>query len=75
MIKINNLNYKYKTGEFALSNINLHIKENEFVCIIGRNGSGKSTFSKLISGLSKFKNGEIVVNRYIFIRQEKNFRN
>ena len=63
MIKIENLNYKYKTGEFGLSDINLHIKENEFICVIGRNGSGKSTFSKLLSGLTKFKNGKITVNR------------
>lgn len=62
MIKIENLNYKYKTGEFALSNINLEIKDNEFVSIIGKNGSGKSTFSKLISGLVKFKNGKIEIN-------------
>ena len=66
MIQINNLNYKYKTGEFALTDINLHIHKNEFICIIGRNGSGKSTFSKLLSGLTKFKSGEIFVNRYIF---------
>lgn len=68
MIKIENLNYKYKTGKFALSDINLHIKKNEFVCIIGRNGSGKSTFSKLLSGLSKFKDGKITVNRPRFIQ-------
>ena len=54
MITIKNLNYKYKTGEFALSDINLEIKGNEFVTIIGKNGSGKSTFSKLLSGLVKF---------------------
>ena len=59
MIKIENLNYKYKTGEFALSNINLEIQDNEFVSIIGKNGSGKSTFSKLISGLVKFKSGKM----------------
>jgi energy-coupling factor transport system ATP-binding protein len=62
MITIKNLNYKYKTGDFALSNINLEIKDNEFVSIIGKNGSGKSTFSKLISGLVKFKTGEIKIN-------------
>ena len=62
MIKVENLNYKYKTGEFALSNINLEIPDNEFVSIIGKNGSGKSTFSKLISGLVKFKNGKITIN-------------
>lgn len=62
MITIENLNYKYKTGEFALSNINLEIKDNEFITIIGKNGSGKSTFSKLISGLIKYKKGEIKIN-------------
>lgn len=62
MITVKNLNYKYKTGEFALSDINLEIKNNEFVTIIGKNGSGKSTFSKLISGLVKFKNGEIKID-------------
>lgn len=66
MINIQHLNYKYKTGEFALSDINLHINKNEFVCIIGKNGSGKSTFSKLISGLTKFKDGSITVNRIRF---------
>lgn len=71
MIKIQDLNYKYKTGEFALSNINLEIKDNEFVCIIGRNGSGKSTFSKLVSGLTKFKDGEITVNG-LSLKDKKN---
>lgn len=62
MIKVNDLNYKYKTGEFALSNINLEIENNEFIAIIGKNGSGKSTFSKLISGLVKFKSGKIQID-------------
>ena len=61
MITIKNLNYKYKTGEFVLSDINLEIKDNEFITIIGQNGSGKSTFSKLLSGLVNFKNGEIKI--------------
>lgn len=62
MIIIKNLNYKYKTGEFALSDINLEIKDNEFITIIGKNGSGKSTFSKLISRLVKFKHGELKID-------------
>ena len=64
MISIKNLNYKFKNGNFELSDINLEIKEGEFVCIIGENGSGKSTFSKILAGLTKFKNGEIFINRY-----------
>ena len=62
MIKIKNLSYKYKNGNKVLNNINLNINKGEFVCIIGKNGSGKSTFSKLLSGLLPFKDGEIIVN-------------
>lgn len=62
MITVKNLNYKYKTGDFGLKDINLSINDGEFVCIIGKNGSGKSTFSKILAGLTKFKNGEIEVN-------------
>lgn len=62
MIKIKNLSYKYKNGNKVLNNINLNINKGEFVCIIGKNGSGKSTFSKLLSGLLPFKEGEIIVN-------------
>lgn len=68
MITVKDLNYKYKTSEFGLKGIDLEIKNGEFVCIIGRNGSGKSTFSKILAGLTKFKNGEIVVNRNILKR-------
>ena len=62
MIEIKNLSYKYKNGNKVLNNINLNINKGEFVCIIGKNGSGKSTFSKLLSGLLPFKDGEIIVN-------------
>ena len=68
MILVKNLNYQYKTSDFGLQNINLKINDGEFVCIIGKNGSGKSTFSKLLAGLTKFKNGDIIVNRYFFKR-------
>lgn len=68
MITIKNLNYKYKTSDFGLEDINLEIKDGEFICIIGKNGSGKSTFSKILAGLTKFKNGEIIVNRNFFKR-------
>ena len=68
MITVHNLNYKYKTGKFTLKDINLEIKDGEFISIIGKNGSGKSTFSKILAGLTKFKNGEINVNRNFFKR-------
>ena len=53
MIKIENLNFKYKREENILKNINLDIKEGECIAIVGKNGSGKSTFAKLIAGIMK----------------------
>ena len=35
----------------VLRDINLAIRENEFVCIVGRSGSGKTTLISLIAGL------------------------
>ncbi|MCT4605150.1 MAG: ABC transporter ATP-binding protein [Marinisporobacter sp.] len=43
----------------ALYNINLEIKENDFLAIIGPNGGGKSTLLKTILGLRKPTSGEI----------------
>ncbi len=56
-IKCENLNYvykeKYKEGKaiIALNNINLTVKENEFIVILGGNGSGKSSLAKHFNAL------------------------
>ena len=39
MIKLENVDFKYKFGNTILKNINLEIKDGEFVSIIGKNGS------------------------------------
>ena len=46
----------------ALDNISLHIKEGEFVTIIGGNGSGKSTLMNLISGVFPPDKGHILID-------------
>jgi putative ABC transport system ATP-binding protein len=54
MIDITHMNKIYKVGEgtvVALDDINLHIKEHEFVSIIGPSGSGKSTLMNMIGCL------------------------
>ena len=45
-----------------LKNINLFINKGEFVSIIGKSGSGKTTLLKIISGLKKQTQGEILLN-------------
>jgi energy-coupling factor transport system ATP-binding protein len=47
-----------KTNKAIIENISLSIKEGEFIAIAGSNGSGKTTFSKCLSGLLEFE-GEI----------------
>lgn len=63
MIKIENLNYKYRSGENVLENINLEIQEGEIISIIGKNGSGKSTLLSLIAGLYKPTKGNIFIDQ------------
>lgn len=69
MIKIENLNFSYrnnseeneKDSTLALNNLNLSIKEGEFVAILGHNGSGKSTLAKLLNGQIFPTKGDILI--------------
>lgn len=72
MIEIKNVNFKYKTGDIVLKDINLTIKEKEFVTIIGKNGSGKSTLLKLIGGITKATEGQILIDE-INLSDKKKF--
>lgn len=48
----------------ALKNINISIKEGEFVAVLGHNGSGKSTFAKHLNALLIPEKGNIYINGY-----------
>ena len=70
MIKICDLSFKYKNGNEVLKNINLEIKEEETVAIVGENGSGKSTLAKLVSGIFKIKQGKIFIDEFDLTKKE-----
>lgn len=65
-IILDKVNYVYSDGTAyriqALSDINLQIKEGEFIGIIGHTGSGKSTLTQLLNGLLKATDGHIYVD-------------
>lgn len=62
-ISVRNVSYRYPTSDvYALKNINLEIKQGDFIAIIGRNGSGKSTLMKILLGYYDDYEGEIFVN-------------
>lgn len=60
--KMDNLSFAYPKGEAVLKNINFSIKKGETVAIVGENGSGKSTFSKVLSGLYQPQKGRYLIN-------------
>lgn len=59
IIDINNLFFSYDNKKLILNNINLQIKQGEFIAIIGPNGCGKSTLVKHLNGLLLPASGEV----------------
>ena len=64
-IEIKDVSFDYvdKKSKFtAIKNIDLNIREGEFICILGSSGCGKSTLLSLLNGLNRPTSGEILVN-------------
>lgn len=62
VIEAENVSYKYDNSKHALKNVNLKIHKGEFIALIGRNGAGKTTFSKHLNGLLRPSYGKIFIN-------------
>ena len=61
LIEVKKLKYSYPGKKDTLKGISFNVEEGKFVCMVGENGSGKSTTMKCILGLNKNFEGEIVV--------------
>ncbi len=61
MLRTQSLNVCYGAIQ-ALHNVSLHIKQKEFVALIGSNGAGKTTLLNSIFGLIPIKDGEVFFN-------------
>ena len=63
MIKVENVCFKYKSNKTnILEGLNFSVNDGEIIAIVGQNGSGKSTIGRLISGILKFKYGNIKID-------------
>ncbi|MCD8090161.1 MAG: NHLP bacteriocin export ABC transporter permease/ATPase subunit [Clostridiales bacterium] len=63
-IEVSNLTFAYsKDDEPVLKNFSLHIKEGEYVGIVGSSGCGKSTLIKLLLGFETPQNGKIYYDK------------
>lgn len=62
--QLTNISKIYGKGIIALQDINLTVKDGEFITLVGPSGCGKSTVLKIIAGLIKATEGEIKWQKY-----------
>lgn len=63
MIKVEDVTFKYKNSDSkVLNNLSFSVNDGEIIAIVGENGSGKSTIGKLIAGITKLKEGKVVID-------------
>ena len=73
MISFEDVSFTYTSEDYVLENISVEIPQGQFVCVLGANGSGKSTFSKLINALLLPDKGKVVVDGLITSNAENTF--
>ena len=61
LLRVENLDFTYDSGHHALRGINAIVHKGEMLSIVGTNGAGKSTFSKVVCGFEKAQSGILVL--------------
>ena len=61
MLELKNICFT-RDNKKILDNINLKLEDNKFYVITGPNGSGKSTLAKIIMGINKQDEGQVIFN-------------
>lgn len=64
IIEVKNLTFRYdqESPDYILKDVSFHVKQGEWLSIIGHNGSGKSTTVRLIDGLLEAESGDIIIS-------------
>lgn len=61
-VKLVNVSKIYEGGHRAVKNVNIEIKDKEFVVLVGPSGCGKSTTLRMIAGLEDISEGELYID-------------
>lgn len=61
-LTLSNIKKCYPNGFQAIEDINLSIKDGEFVVLVGPSGCGKSTLLRMIAGLEEISSGELCID-------------
>ena len=59
LLKTDSIKFAYDNGHVALRDISVEVKEGEMLAIVGTNGAGKSTFSKVVCGFETQREGKV----------------
>ena len=63
MIEVENLTFGYNQNDILINNFSFKVEKGDKICVIGKNGKGKSTLLKLIDGILKPMHGNIKINQ------------
>jgi branched-chain amino acid transport system ATP-binding protein len=58
LLRVEGLEVRYG-GSIAVSDISLHVEDNDFVCVVGANGAGKTTLIRTLAGMVRPAAGRI----------------
>src|SRR5215470_9070635 len=64
-VSIRALNKKYDNGFHAVKDVNLEIRDKEFVVLVGPSGCGKTTTLRMVAGLEEITSGEIRIGEQV----------
>ena len=64
-VTIRNLNKNYENGFHAVKDVNLEIRDKEFVVLVGPSGCGKTTTLRMVAGLEEITSGEVLIGRNV----------
>ena len=60
-VTIRDLNKNYENGFHAVKDVNLEIRNKEFMVLVGPSGCGKTTTLRMVAGLEEITSGEIQI--------------
>jgi ABC-2 type transport system ATP-binding protein len=73
MLRVQNLNFRYKKGAFLFDSLTLELAPGNIYGLLGKNGAGKTTLLKIMCGLLFPKSGECIYNDYKPMERDPRF--
>ncbi len=62
MMDVDNLTFGYESNKILINDLSFKVNKGDKICVIGKNGKGKSTLLRLIDGILKPNSGSININ-------------